>query len=69
MTSGLGFIVSKLPLGIWRTRLIVLGTAVTIRDPRSTLRVSHSGRGVSDDVRLAATATKGAKWATWAVVV
>lgn len=43
MTRGLGFIVSKLPLGICNTKLIVLGTAVTILDPRSTLRFSHSG--------------------------
>ena len=38
--------VSKLPLGIWRTRLIVLGTATTILDPLSTLRVGHSAGAV-----------------------
>ena len=36
MTSGLGLIVSRFPLGICSTKLIELGTAVTIRDPRSS---------------------------------
>lgn len=42
ITSGRGLIVSRLPRGICSTRLIALGTATTIRDPRSTLRRSHS---------------------------
>lgn len=41
-TSGLGYTVSKFPLGICSTKLIALGTAVTIREPLSTLLVSHS---------------------------
>ena len=35
-TNGLGFIVSKFPRGICKTKLIALGTATTILDPRST---------------------------------
>lgn len=38
---GLGFIVSKFPRGICKTKLIVLGTAVTMREPRSTRRLSQ----------------------------
>lgn len=75
MTNGRGLIVSRLPLGICSTRLIVLGTAVTIREPRSTLRVSHF---VSSSLMVAsapsfsrrpASAERGAKCATCAVVV
>lgn len=41
-TKGRGLIVSRFPRGICRTRLIVLGTAATMREPRSTRRFSHS---------------------------
>src|SRR5947208_2587994 len=40
MTIGRGFTVSRFPRGICRTRLIVLGTEVTMREPRSTRRCS-----------------------------
>lgn len=40
---GLGFIVSKFPRGICKTKLIELGTAVTMREPRSTRRLSQWG--------------------------
>lgn len=43
ITNGRGLIVSRLPRGICKTRLIELGTTTTIRDPLSTLRFSHSG--------------------------
>lgn len=39
--NGRGLIVSKLPLGICSTIFIALGTAVTIREPRSTRRFSQ----------------------------
>ena len=66
--------VSRLPLGICRTRLMVLGTAVTIRDPRSTLLVSQVGCAASpgrrdDAVNQLARAVIGAKWAMCAVDV
>lgn|ERR1700722_561235 len=41
IANGRGLMVSRLPLGICNTKLIVLGTAVTIRDPLSTFRLSH----------------------------
>jgi len=40
--SGRGLIVSKLPLGICSTMFMVLGTAVTSREPRSTRRFSQA---------------------------
>lgn len=48
---------------------MVLGTAVTILEPRSTRRVSHSGRVSPVCVRIPGILSRGAKWATWAVVV
>src|SRR5882762_1920525 len=74
MTSGLGFIVSKLPLGICKTKLIALGTAVTILDPRSTLRFSHSGNVTLSFpspwyLKIDDNIISGAKFASWAVVV
>lgn len=41
-TRGLGKIVSRFPLGIWSTSDMVVDTTVTITDPRSTRRRSHS---------------------------
>ena len=38
-TSGRGQTVSRFPRGIWSTRLVELGTTVTMRDPRSTARL------------------------------
>lgn len=46
ITKGRGLIVSRFPLGICKTRLIELGTATTILDPLSTLRVGQSS-GIS----------------------
>jgi len=40
MTIGRGLTVSRFPRGICRTRLMVLGTEVTIREPLSTQRRS-----------------------------
>lgn len=72
MTSGLGLIVSKFPLGICSTTLIVLGTATTILDPLSTRRFSQSALGRSwllPDVSSDASAVNGAKVASCAFVV
>ena len=49
ITRGRGLIVSKFPLGICKTKLMELGTTVTIRDPRSTRRRSHCGIPVPCD--------------------
>lgn len=49
VTNTLGLIVSRLPLGICNTKLIALGTATTILDPRSTLRLSHSAEAFLRD--------------------
>ena len=73
MTSGRGLIVSKFPLGICKIKLIVLGTDVTILDPRSTRRFSNSGSvtlssASPDVVRMGDNVIKGAKCASWAVV-
>ena len=73
MTSGRGLIVSKFPLGICKIKLIVLGTDVTILDPRSTRRFSNSGSATlssasPDLVRMDDNVIKGAKCASWAVV-
>ena len=43
ITNGLGLIVYKFPRGICKTKLMALGTATTILDPRSTRRVSQLG--------------------------
>ncbi len=48
----------------------MLGTAVTILDPRSTLLVSHTGMAVvSGDFRTSASVLRLSKCATCAVVV
>lgn len=38
-TRGRGQMISRLPRGIWRTRLVELGATVTILDPLSTARL------------------------------
>jgi len=38
-TNGLGQMISRLPLGICRTRLVELGATVTILEPLSTARL------------------------------
>ena len=49
-TSGLGWMVSRLPRGICRMSLVSFGTAVTILEPRSTLRIVSS---IDTDLPLA----------------
>jgi len=85
MTKGRGLIVSRLPLGICSTRLIVLGMTVTILEPRSTRRFSHmsldscvvefafawdgSSSSLFAFCARCTNVTTGANWASCAVVV
>jgi hypothetical protein len=55
-TIGRGFTVSRFPRGICRTRLIVLGMEVTIREPRSTRR-----RSLPTSVLASVVARRGAE--------
>src|SRR5579863_2871277 len=66
MTIGRGFTVSRFPRGICRTRLIVLGTEVTIREPRSTRRRSPPTSALAS---TAARSEAETKWASCAKVV
>lgn len=66
MTIGRGFTVSRFPRGICRTRLMVLGTEVTIREPRSTQRRSPPKSALEPAVARTEAETK---WASCAKVV
>ena len=52
-TNALGWIVSRLPLGIWSTSFVSWGTTVTILDPRSTRRILSSNGWALPSDRLA----------------